>query len=207
MPVEVMARRGRDALRFGPMKPVGLTDPNTGKRAYAVLQLRRENAAGDMYNLVGFQTNLKFGEQKRVFGMIPALRDAEYMRYGVMHRNTYIDAPSSVDMFFRSKKNDKLFIAGQLSGVEGYVESIASGKLAAMHALRMLRGKEPLPLPETTIVGALSRYISTPNADFQPMNANHGLLPPLGEVRDKRRRKEMYAERSLADLKKYTEMY
>ncbi|HIW02613.1 MAG TPA: methylenetetrahydrofolate--tRNA-(uracil(54)-C(5))-methyltransferase (FADH(2)-oxidizing) TrmFO [Candidatus Protoclostridium stercorigallinarum] len=207
MPVEVMARRGRDALRFGPMKPVGLTDPNTGKRAYAVLQLRRENAAGDMYNLVGFQTNLKFGEQKRVFGMIPALRNAEYMRYGVMHRNTYIDAPSSVDMFFRSKKNDKLFIAGQLSGVEGYVESIASGKLAAMHALRMLRGKEPLPLPETTIVGALSRYISTPNDDFQPMNANHGLLPPLGEVRDKRRRKEMYAERSLADLKKYTEMY
>ena len=206
MPVEVMAARGRDALRFGPMRPVGLTDPRTGKRAYAVLQLRRENAAGDMYNLVGFQTNLKFGEQRRVFGMIPALKNAEYMRYGVMHRNSYIDAPSSADVFFRSKKNPRLFIAGQLSGVEGYVESIASGKLAALHALRMLVGKEPLPLPATTITGALSAYISTPNDDFQPMNANYGLLPPLGErVRDKRARKEEYRRRSLEDLKKYTE--
>ena len=206
MPVEVMAARGRDALRFGPMRPVGLTDPTTGKRAYAVVQLRKENAAGDMYNLVGFQTNLKFGEQRRVFGLIPALKNAEFLRYGVMHRNTYIDAPSSIDGFFRSLKNSKIFIAGQLSGVEGYVESIASGKLAAMHALRMLDGKEPLPLPITTIVGALSAYISSPSGDFQPMNANYGLLPPLErEIRDKRARKEAYRERSLADLKKYTE--
>lgn len=138
MPVEVMAARGRDALRFGPMRPVGLTDPKTGRRAYAVLQLRKENAAGDMYNLVGFQTNLKFGEQRRVFGMIPALANAEYLRYGVMHRNAYIDAPRSIDMFFRAKKNGRVFIAGQLSGVEGYVESIASGKAAAMHLLRLL---------------------------------------------------------------------
>ena len=206
MPVEVMAARGRDALRFGPMKPVGLTDPKTGRRAYAVLQLRRENAAGDMYNLVGFQTNLKFGEQKRVFGMIPALRNAEYLRYGVMHRNTYIDAPSSIDMFFRSLKDGTLLVAGQLSGVEGYVESIASGKMAALHVLRMIKGKEPLPLPATTIMGALSRYISAPNGDFQPMNANYGLLPPLGtEIRDKRMRKEAYASRSLEDIRKYTE--
>ena len=206
MPVEVMAARGRDALRFGPMRPVGLTDPMTGKRAYAVVQLRKENAAGDMYNLVGFQTNLKFGEQRRVFGLIPALKNAEFLRYGVMHRNSYIDAPSSIDGFFRSLKNSKIFIAGQLSGVEGYVESIASGKLAAMHALRMLDGKEPLPLPITTIVGALSAYISSPSGDFQPMNANYGLLPPLErEIRDKRARKEAYRERSLADLKKYTE--
>lgn len=206
MPVEVMAARGRDALRFGPMRPVGLTDPTTGKRAYAVVQLRKENAAGDMYNLVGFQTNLKFGEQRRVFGLIPALKNAEFLRYGVMHRNSYIDAPSSIDGFFRSLKNSKIFIAGQLSGVEGYVESIASGKLAAMHALRMLDGKEPLPLPITTIVGALSAYISSPSGDFQPMNANYGLLPPLErEIRDKRARKEAYRERSLADLKKYTE--
>ena len=206
MPVEVMAARGRDALRFGPMKPVGLTDPVTGRRAYAVVQLRKENAAGEMYNLVGFQTNLKFAEQKRVFGMIPALKNAEYLRYGVMHRNSYIDAPSTVDRFFRSLGDGKLFIAGQLSGVEGYVESIASGKMAALHILRILGGKEPLPLPETTIAGALSAYISTPNDNFQPMNANYGLLPPLSEhLRDKRARKEAYAERSLADLGKYTE--
>lgn len=208
MPVEVMAARGKDALRFGPMKPVGLTDPVTGKRAYAVLQLRKENAAGDMYNLVGFQTNLKFGEQKRVFGIIPALKNAEYMRYGVMHRNSYIDAPSSIDRFFRSKRNEKLMIAGQLSGVEGYVESIASGKMAAIHTLRMLEGKEPMPLPETTVMGALSAYISTPNPEFQPMNANYGLLPPLKELpRDKRMRKEAYGRRSLEDMKKYTESY
>ena len=208
MPVEVMAARGRDALRFGPMRPVGLTDPKTGRRAYAVLQLRKENAAGDMYNLVGFQTNLKFGEQRRVFGMIPALANAEYLRYGVMHRNAYIDAPRSIDMFFRAKKNGRVFIAGQLSGVEGYVESIASGKAAAMHLLRLLGGKEPLPLPCETLIGALSRYVAAENADFQPMNANYGLLPPFDpQIKDKQKRKEAYMARSLEAIARYTENY
>lgn len=208
MPVEVMAARGRDALRFGPMRPVGLTDPKTGRRAYAVLQLRKENAAGDMYNLVGFQTNLKFGEQRRVFGMIPALANAEYLRYGVMHRNAYIDAPRSIDMFFRAKKNGRVFIAGQLSGVEGYVESIASGKAAAMHLLRLLGAKEPLPLPCETLIGALSRYVAAENADFQPMNANYGLLPPFDpQIKDKQKRKEAYMARSLEAIARYTENY
>lgn len=206
MPVEVMAGRGKDALRFGPMKPVGLTDPRNGKRAYAVLQLRKENAAGDMYNLVGFQTNLKFGEQKRVFRLIPALKNAEYLRYGVMHRNTFIDAPKSIDSCFRSLKRRDLFVAGQLSGVEGYVESIASGKAAALHILDMLRGRDPEPLPRDTVIGALAGYISTENGNFQPMNANYGLLPPV-EERDKTERKRLMAARSDESVKKYIERH
>ncbi len=206
MPVEVMASRGRDALRFGPMKPVGLTDPRNGRRAYAVLQLRKENVAGDMYNLVGFQTNLKFGEQKRVFGLIPALKNAEYMRYGVMHRNTFIDAPKAIDACFRSLGRRDLFVAGQLSGVEGYVESVASGKSVALHVLELLRGREPEPLPNDTIIGALARYVSTENGNFQPMNANYGLLPPI-DVRDKTERKRLMAARSDESIKKYTERH
>lgn len=206
MPVEVMARRGKDALRFGPMKPVGLTDPRTGKRAYAVLQLRKENAAGDMYNLVGFQTNLKIGEQKRVFGLIPALKNAEYMRFGVMHRNSFVNAPSSLDRFFRSRVRKDLFVAGQLGGVEGYVESIATGKFTALCMIRMLDGKELLPLPETTVLGALSAYISSPNENFQPMNANYGLLPPITpHIRDKQLRKQAMYERAVGAIKDYSE--
>ncbi len=206
MPVEVMAKRGKDALRFGPMKPVGLADPRTGKRAYAVLQLRKENAAGDMYNLVGFQTNLKMSEQKRVFGLIPALKNAEYMRYGVMHRNSFVNAPSSLDGHFRSLVRSDLFVAGQLGGVEGYVESIATGKIAALGMIRTLQGKTLIPLPETTMIGALAAYISTPNDDFQPMNANYGLLPPITpHIKDKRQRKEALYERAIEAIKKYSE--
>lgn len=206
MPVEVMARRGKDALRFGPMKPVGLTDPRTGKRAYAVLQLRKENAAGDMYNIVGFQTNLKIGEQKRVFGLIPALKNAEYMRFGVMHRNSFVNAPSSLDRFFRSRVRKDLFVAGQLGGVEGYVESIATGKFTALCMIRMLDGKELLPLPETTVLGALAAYISSPNENFQPMNANYGLLPPITpHIRDKQLRKQAMYERAVGAIKDYSE--
>lgn len=207
MPVEIMAARGKDALRFGPMKPVGLTDPRTGKRAAAVLQLRKENAAGEMYNLVGFQTNLKFSEQKRVFGMIPALKNAEYLRYGVMHRNTFIDAPRVIDGCFRSKARPNVFVAGQLSGVEGYVESIASGKVAALAVLRVLAGKPPLPLPTESMIGALARYISTENGNFQPMNANYGLLPPPEGIRDKTERKRAVSARSESAIKNYLEKY
>ena len=207
MPVEVMAARGKDALRFGPMKPVGLTDPRNGKRAYAVLQLRKENAAGDMYNLVGFQTNLKFAEQKRVFGMIPALRNAEFLRYGVMHRNTFIDAPRVIDDCFRAKEHRNVFVAGQLSGVEGYVESIASGKVVALHAWDAINGREPRPYPAECMIGALARYISTENGNFQPMNANYGLLPPVDPpLRDKTERRRAMLGRSLAALRKYMEI-
>ena len=206
MPAEVMALRGKDALRFGPMKPVGLSDPRDGKRAYAVLQLRKENVAGDMYNLVGFQTNLKIGEQKRVFGLIPALRNAEYMRYGVMHRNSFIEAPKVLDACFRSKVYPNLFIAGQLGGVEGYVESIASGKSVAIHIENVLKNREPEPLPDDTVIGALARYISTENGNFQPMNANYGLLPAV-EVRDKTERKRIMRERSAYSINKYLEKH
>ena len=195
MPVEIMALRGKDALRFGPMKPVGLMHPITGKRAYAVLQLRKENAQGDMYNLVGFQTNLKIGEQKRVFGLIPALKNAEFLRYGVMHRNTFINAPSAISEFFRAKKFPNLFIAGQLSGVEGYVESIASGKAVALHLIRILQNKTPIALPSDSLIGALSNYVASENANFQPMNANYGLLAPINE-RDKTERKRKMSARS-----------
>ncbi len=202
MPVEVMAGRGVDTLRFGPMRPVGFRD-NNGEKPYAVVQLRRENVAGDMFNIVGFQTNLTFPEQKRVFSLIPALKNAEFMRYGVMHRNSFINAPKVINGCFQLKDNSSTFIAGQLSGVEGYVESIASGLMCGINAARLALGKELLQLPGTTIIGALCRYLESENADFQPMNANFGILPPLeNKTRDKARNKLLYGDRSLKDLEK-----
>lgn len=202
MPVEVMAARGVDTLRFGPMRPVGFRD-NNGEKPYAVVQLRRENVAGDMFNIVGFQTNLTFSEQKRVFSLIPALKNAEFMRYGVMHRNSFINAPKVINGYFRLKDNSPTFIAGQLSGVEGYVESIASGLMCGINAARLVEGKELIKLPSTTIIGALCRYLESDNADFQPMNANFGILPPLeNKTRDKAKNKLLYSDRSLKDLEK-----
>ncbi len=207
MPIEVMASRGADTMRFGPLKPVGLRDPKTGHRPWAVLQLRKENSAGTMYNLVGFQTNLKFGEQKRVFSMIPALKNAEFLRYGVMHRNTFIDSPRllSADYSFRQRAN--LFFAGQITGVEGYMESASSGILAGVNMALYLEGKETLVLPETTMMGALSRYISDESvANFQPMGANFGVLPPIEpKIRDKTERYKALADRGIEELKKYLE--
>ncbi|MDE6398157.1 MAG: methylenetetrahydrofolate--tRNA-(uracil(54)-C(5))-methyltransferase (FADH(2)-oxidizing) TrmFO [Clostridiales bacterium] len=204
MPVEIMAERGADTLRFGPLRPVGFTDPRTGKRPYAVVQLRAENTEKTMYNIVGFQTNLKFGEQKRVFSLIPALRNATFLRYGVMHRNTYIDAPRELDASSRLRRYPNTFIAGQLSGVEGYVESIASGLVCGMNAVRLLQGKSALSFPAETMIGALLRFITSPNDNFQPMNANFGILPPLSEhVRDKSKRKIAYCERSLSKLREF----
>lgn len=202
MPVEVMAARGVDTLRFGPMRPVGFRD-NNGEKPYAVVQLRRENVAGDMFNIVGFQTNLTFPEQKRVFSLIPALKNAEFMRYGVMHRNSFINAPKVINGYFRLKDNSSTFIAGQLSGVEGYVESIASGLMCGINAARLVEGEELIKLPATTIIGALCRYLESDNADFQPMNANFGILPPLeNKTRDKAKNKLLYSDRSLKDLEK-----
>ncbi|PWM73803.1 MAG: methylenetetrahydrofolate--tRNA-(uracil(54)-C(5))-methyltransferase (FADH(2)-oxidizing) TrmFO [Bacillota bacterium] len=197
MPVEVMAARGMDTLRFGTLKPVGLYDPRTNKRGYACLQLRREDEEGTMFNLVGFQTNLKWGEQKRVFSMIPALKNAEYLRYGVMHRNTFIDSPKVLGRDFALKSDKKLFFAGQLTGVEGYVESVASGMIAAINALCLFAGKESADFTRSTVMGALSHYIATAE-DFQPMNANYGILAPLdGIYRDKTLKRKEYARRSL----------
>ena len=207
MPIEVMAQRGVDTVRFGPMKPVGLRDPRTGHRPWAVLQLRKENADGTMYNLVGFQTNLKFGEQKRVFSMIPALRHAEFLRYGVMHRNTFIDSPRILNSDYSDKENKNRFFAGQLTGVEGYMESASSGLLCGINAARLLDGQNTVTLPATTMMGAMSRYISDPFvSDFQPMGANFGILPELEHrPRDKAERGQAYADRSLGDLKKFIE--
>ncbi|MBR6531988.1 MAG: methylenetetrahydrofolate--tRNA-(uracil(54)-C(5))-methyltransferase (FADH(2)-oxidizing) TrmFO [Clostridia bacterium] len=199
MPIEVMASRGADTMRFGPLKPVGLRDPRTGHRPWAVLQLRREDASGTMYNLVGFQTNLKFSEQKRVFSLIPALKNAEFIRYGVMHRNTFIDSPRHLNSDFSFRGRDGLYFAGQITGVEGYMESAAAGILAGLNMARRLRGEEPLVLPDITMLGALSNYISNETVtNFQPMGANFGILPPLGEViRDKKLRYEALSQRSL----------
>ncbi len=202
MPVEVMAARGKDTLRFGPLKPAGLDDPKTGRWAYATLQLRKEDKAGTMYNMVGFQTNLKFGEQKRVFSMIPALKNAEFLRYGVMHRNTFINSPKALNPDFSFKEYPMVFVAGQISGVEGYVESAGSGLLAAIYAERKLKGEREVLISENTVLGALSRYITTENKNFQPMNANFGILPPLS-VRDKKERKRLMAERSLAAVREF----
>lgn len=205
MPVEVLAQRGEGTLRFGPMKPVGLVNPRTGHRAWALLQLRKENAAGTMYNLVGFQTNLKFPEQKRVFSLIPALHRAEFVRYGVMHRNTFLCSPKVLNSDFSVKENKSLFFAGQITGVEGYMESAASGILAGINAARRLADKPTLTLPEDTMIGALSRYIADPSVKkFQPMGANFGVLPELGNrPRDKRERAAAYAARALASLDKF----
>ncbi len=207
MPVEVMAQRGVDTLRFGPMKPVGLTDPATGHRPWAVLQLRRENSQGTMYNLVGFQTNLKFPEQKRVFGLIPALKNAEFCRYGVMHRNTFINSPTLLNGDYSLKTNKNLFFAGQLTGVEGYMESASSGLMAGINCARLINGKETVVLPETSMIGALSRYISDETVvNFQPMGANMGVLPELEDrPRDKKLRAEAYANRGIEELNKYIE--
>ena len=202
MPVEILARRGQDTLRFGPMKPVGLRDPSTGHRPWAVLQLRRENEAGTLLNLVGFQTNLKFQEQKRVFGMIPGLEHAEYARYGVMHRNTFLNSPQVLTSGFALRDNPDLFFAGQMTGVEGYMESAASGIMAGINAARRQKGEKPLTLPETTMIGALSRYVEHGGAGaFQPMGANFGVIPPLPEnIREKKERYAALAARALNDL-------
>lgn len=202
MPVEVMAGRGLDTLRFGPLKPVGLRDPKTGHRPWAVVQLRQENAAATLYNLVGFQTNLKFPEQKRVFGMIPALRNAEFMRYGVMHRNTFINSPQVLSADFSTKKDRTLFFAGQLTGVEGYMESAASGLMAGRNAAALFLGNETTVLPRETMIGALSHYlVECDPGHFQPMGANFGILPALPEtIRDKKLRYEALADRALALL-------
>ena len=202
MPVEILAQRGLDTLRFGPMKPVGLRDPRTGHRPWAVLQLRSENANQSMYNLVGFQTNLKFPEQRRVFGMIPALHDAEYVRYGVMHRNTFLDSPRLLSADYAMLDTPDLFFAGQMTGVEGYMESASSGMMAGINAVKRMKGEPSVILPPTTMIGALSRYIADSTVkDFQQMGANLGILPPLTEtIRDKRQRAAAYAQRSLEDL-------
>ena len=199
MPVEVMARRGVDTLRYGPLKPRGLRDPKTGETPYAVVQLRKDNNEGSIYNLVGFQTHLKWGEQKRVFTMIPALRNAEFLRYGVMHRNTYLDSPRLLDRYYRLKGEERLMFAGQITGVEGYVESTASGFLCAVELANRLLGKPPVDFPRETAVGALALYISDESvADFQPMNINFGLIPQLGyRVKGKRNKNAEISRRAL----------
>ena len=201
MPVEVMASRGRDTLRFGTLKPVGLADED-GKRPYAVLQLRKENEAGTSYNLVGFQTNLKFPEQKRVFSMIPALKNADFLRYGVMHRNTYIQSPDVLTRDFSVKNNRKIFFAGQITGVEGYVESAASGLLAAIAIADEILKRPTHVFDERTVCGALQTHISTPTKDFQPMNANFGILAPMPvRIRDKKERYHALAQRALDTIR------
>ncbi len=205
MPIEVMARRGRDTMRYGPLKPVGLVDPRTGQRPYAVVQLRRDNAAGTLYNMVGFQTHLKWGEQKRVFRMIPGLERAKFARYGVMHRNTYINSPVLLRPTYQCKKREELFFAGQITGVEGYVESAASGLVAGINAALLLKGRRPEILPRETAHGALAHYItSAEEHNFQPMNITFGLFPPLEEkIRDKKRRNTRYAQRALEKLEQW----
>ena len=208
MPIEVLASRGVDTMRFGPMKPVGITDKRTGKRPYAVIQLRRETSEGTLFNLVGFQTNLKFGEQKRVFSMIPGLENAEFMRYGVMHRNTFINSPELLNADFSMREHPDIYFAGQITGVEGYMESAASGIIAGIAAARKIKGLEPLVLPNDTMTGALSRYISDPfNAGkFQPMGANMGILPDIGvRIKDKKERYGAYADRAVRSLRSETE--
>ena len=199
MPVEVMARRGRDTLCYGPLKPRGLKDPKTGKEPYAVVQLRRDNKDGSVYNLVGFQTHLRFPEQKRIFSMIPALHDAEFVRYGVMHRNTYLDSPRLLDRYYRLIADKRIAFAGQMTGVEGYVESAASGFLAGVELARRLEGKAPLDFPQETAIGALGLYVSNGSVtDFQPMNINFGIIPPLGyRVKGKRNKNAELSKRSL----------
>ena len=205
MPVEVMAQRGENTLRFGPMKPVGLVDPKTGHRPWAVLQLRKENSSGTMYNLVGFQTNLKFPEQKRVFSLIPALHNAEFVRFGVMHRNTFINSPQVLNSDYSVKENKFLFFAGQITGVEGYMESAASGIVAGINACRVLQGGKLLSFPKETMIGALSDYISDRSVKkFQPMGANFGILPELeNRPRDKKERGAAYSKRALDILDEY----
>jgi methylenetetrahydrofolate--tRNA-(uracil-5-)-methyltransferase len=202
MPIEVLAKRGADTMRYGPLKPVGIFHPVTDKRYYAVVQLRAENSEGSMYNIVGFQTNLKFGEQKRVFSLIPGLENAEFVRYGVMHRNTFLNSPKILSEQFFVRSNPDVYFAGQITGVEGYIESAASGIFAGLNMSRAVCGKPYVALPETSMLGALSKYISNPTVEkFQPMGCNIGILPPLSErIRDKKLRYETAAQRGLADL-------
>lgn len=204
MPVEVMARRGEQTLCFGPLKPRGLPDPKTGKEPYAVVQLRRDNADGTLYNIVGFQTHLKWGEQKRVFSMIPALKNAEYVRYGVMHRNTYLDSPRLLDRYYRVRGQERISFAGQITGVEGYVESTASGFLAGVELARRLLGQPAVDFPQETAIGALALYVSNQSVvEFQPMNINFGIMPPLGyKVKGKRNKNAQLSQRSLEILDK-----
>ena len=204
MPIEIMSKRGIDTLRFGPLKPVGFDDPRTGRRPYAIVQLRQDNKQATMYNMVGFQTNLKYGEQKRVFKMVPGLENAEFVKYGEMHRNTYINSPELLDETYNLKSNKNIYFAGQISGVEGYVESISSGMVAALNAINKFRGNDkPVIFSEDTVIGALAKYISTPNIRFQPMNANFGILPQLEgkKIKDKKERYAKLAERSLENFR------
>ena len=211
MPIEIMAKRGLDTLRFGPLKPVGFDDPKTGRRPYAVVQLRQDDKQATMYNMVGFQTNLKYGEQKRVFSMIPGLENAEFIKYGVMHRNTYINSTELLDETYNLKSNPNIYFAGQITGVEGYVESISSGMVASLNAIQQFKNskeecsKSKITFSEYTVIGALSKYISTPNTKFQPMNANFGILPELEEkkIRDKKERYMKLAERSLENIENF----
>ena len=201
MPLEIMAKRGIDTLRFGPLKPVGFDDPKTGKRPYAVVQLRQDNSEGNLYNIVGFQTNLKYGEQKRVFSMIPGLKNASFAKYGVMHRNTYINSPDILNNIYNMKKNKNIYFAGQITGVEGYVESISSGFVVGINVANRILGKGETIMPNETVIGALANYISTPKENFQPMNANFGILPELEEkIRDKKERYKKLAEKSLEKI-------
>lgn len=202
MPVEVMAKRGIDTLRYGPLKPMGFTDPRTGYRPYALVQLRQDNKDATIYNIVGFQTNLKFGEQKRVFSMIPGLENAEFAKYGVMHRNTFINSTKLLDRTYQLKKNKNIYFAGQITGVEGYVESISSGLVAGINAVKQLRQEENVEFSEYTMIGALAQYISTPNEKFQPMNANYGILPELEgkKISDKKLKYGKLSDRALEKL-------
>ncbi len=205
MPIEVMASRGEDTMRFGPLKPVGLTNPHDGTRPYAVVQLRQDNAAGSVYNIVGFQTHLKFGEQKRVFGMIPGLENAEFVRYGVMHRNTYINSPSFLTANYNMKEFPKIYFAGQITGVEGYIESASSGMWAGISAAHMLLGKAMPQLSAKTAMGSLASYVSNPSVtDFQPMNVNFGIFEDLGvRIKDKKQKAEAFAARSAEEIKNF----
>ncbi len=202
MPVEIMAKRGKDTLRFGPLKPVGFDDPRYGKRPYAVVQLRQDNGAASIYNIVGFQTNLKYGEQKRVFSMIPGLENADFVKYGVMHRNTYINSSYLLDNTYNLRKFDNIYFAGQITGVEGYVESISSGLVAGINAVKKLKNEEKIEFSNYTMIGALAKYISNENDKFQPMNANFGIVPELGErIKDKKLKYQKLADRALEHLK------
>ena len=202
MPIEVMAKRGEDTIRFGPLKPVGFTDPRTNSRPYAIVQLRQDNTSGTLYNMVGFQTNLKFGEQKRVFSLIPGLENAEFVKYGVMHRNTFINSPELLDNTYNLKAKSNIYFAGQITGVEGYVESIASGLVAGLNAVAKFNNTEKITFSNETVIGALSSYISTENTKFQPMNANFGIVPELPKrIKDKKIKYGMLADRAIENLK------
>lgn len=202
MPIEIMAKRGKDTLRYGPLKPVGFDDPRYAKRPYAIVQLRQDDRSASIYNIVGFQTNLKFGEQKKVFSLIPGLKNADFIKYGVMHRNTYINSSELLDETYNLKSNNNIFFAGQITGVEGYVESISSGLVASLNAVAKINKCEKIIFPRETVIGALAKYISTPNDKFQPMNANFGIIPELDKkIKDKKKRYEKLGDRALEKIK------